>query len=70
MACTSCAHQVHILLPKVLSPLYETDKDPTVLVCQQITDEDHHPILREEVETAVKALKTKTSASVDDTQAE
>ena len=49
---------------------YETDRDSTVLDCPQITNEDHHPILREEVETAVKALKTKTSESVDDTQAE
>ena len=49
---------------------YETDRDSTVLDCPQITNEDHHPILREEVETAVKAFKTTTSAGVDDTQAE
>ena len=33
---------------------YETDGDPIVLGCPQIPDEEHHPILREEVEAAVK----------------
>ena len=36
---------------------YETDRDPIVLDCPQILDEEHHSILREEVEAAVKALK-------------
>ena len=36
---------------------YETDGDPIVLDCPQIPDEEHHPILREEVDAAVKALK-------------
>ena len=36
---------------------YETDGDPIVHDCPQIPDEEHHPILREEVEAAVKALK-------------
>ena len=31
--------------------------NPIVLDCPQIPDEEHHPILREEVEAAVKALK-------------
>ena len=44
---------------------YETDGDPIVLDCQQIPDEEHHPILREEVEAAVKALKMGKSAGVD-----
>ena len=35
---------------------YETDGDPRVLDCPQIPDEEYHPILREEVEAAVKAL--------------
>ena len=35
---------------------YETVGDPTVLDCPQIPDEEHHPILREEVEAVVKAL--------------
>ena len=44
---------------------YETDGDPIVLDCPQILDEEHHPILREEVEAAVKALKMGKSAGVD-----
>ena len=41
---------------------YETDGDPIVLDCPQIPDEEHQPILREEVEAAVKALKMGKSA--------
>ena len=48
---------------------YETDGDPTVLDCPQIPDEEHHPILREEVE-AVKALRMGMSAGVDNIPAE
>ena len=44
---------------------YETDGDPIVLDCPQIPDEEHHPILQEEVEAAVKALKMGKSAGVD-----
>ena len=51
------------------SDLY-TDGDPIVLDCPQIPDEEHHPILREEVEAAVKALKMGTSAGVDNIPAE
>ena len=43
----------------------ETDGDPTVLDCPQIPDEEHHPILREEVVVAVKALKMEKSAGMD-----
>ena len=49
---------------------YETDGDPIVLDCPQIPDEEHHPILREEVEAAVKALKMEKSAGVDNIPAE
>ena len=49
---------------------YETDGDPTVLDCPQIPDEELHPILREEVEAAVKALKMGKSAGVDKIPAE
>ena len=49
---------------------YETDEDPIVLDCPQIPDEEHHPILREEVEAAVKALKMGESAGVDNIPAE
>ena len=49
---------------------YETDWDPIVLDSPQIPDEEHHPILREEVETVVKALKMEKSAGVDNIPAE
>ena len=49
---------------------YETEGDPIVLDCPQIPDEEHHPILREEVEAAVKALKMGKSSSVDNISAE
>ena len=49
---------------------YETDGDPIVLDCPQIPDEEHHPILREEVEAAIKALKMGKSAGVDNIPAE
>ena len=41
---------------------YETDGEPVVLDCPQIPDEEHYPILWEEVEAAVKALKIGKSA--------
>ena len=44
---------------------YETDGDPIVLDCPQTPDEEHHPILREEMEAAVKALKMGKSTGVD-----
>ena len=53
---------------------YETDGDPIVLDCPQIPEEEHHPILREEVEAAVeaaiKALRMGLSAGVDKIPAE
>ena len=49
---------------------YETEGNPIVLDCPQISDEDHHPILREEVETGVKALKMGKSAGVANIPAE
>ena len=49
---------------------YETDGDPMVLDCPQIPDEEHHPILREEVEAAVKAMNMGKSAGVDNIPAE
>ena len=49
---------------------YGTDGDPIVLDCPQIPDEEHHPILRKEVEAVVKALKMGKSASVDNIPAE
>ena len=44
--------------------------DPIVLDCPQIPDAEHHPILREEVEAAVKARKMGKSAGVDNIPAE
>ena len=41
-----------------------------VVDCPQIPDQEHHPILREEVEAAVKALKMGKSAGVDNISAE
>ena len=49
---------------------YETDGDPIGLDCPQIPDEEHLPILREEVEAAVKALGIRKSAGVDNIPAE
>ena len=49
---------------------YETEGDPIVLDCPQIPDEKHPPILQEEVEAAVKALKMGKSAGVDNIPAE
>ena len=49
---------------------YETEGYQIVLDCPQTPDEEHHPILREEVEVAVKALKMGKSAGVDNIPAE
>ena len=48
----------------------ETDGDPIVLDFPQIPDEEHHPVLREEVEAAVKALNIRKSVGVDNIPAE
>ena len=49
---------------------FETIGDPIVLNCPQTPDEEHHPILREEVDAAVKVLKIGKSADVDNIPAE
>ena len=49
---------------------HETEGDPIVLDCPQIPDAEHHRILREEVEAAVKALKMGKSARVNNIPAE
>ena len=50
---------------------YETDGGgPTVLDCTQIPAEEHHPILREEVEATVKALKMGKSVGLDNIPAD
>ena len=44
--------------------------NPVVLNCPQSTNVDNHPILREEVEAAIKSLKKGKSAGVDNIPAE
>ena len=44
---------------------HNTKGDPVVLNCPQTTEEDDYPILREEVEAAVKSLKKGKSAGID-----
>ena len=50
--------------------LHETEGDKIVLDCPQIPHEEHHPILREEVEAAVNALKMGKPDGVDNIPAE
>ena len=49
---------------------YRATGDPEVLNVPPATNNDSHPILREEVEAAVKTLKKGKSAGVDNIQAE
>ena len=65
--CLTEENELHNRWAEYCSDLYnyETNGDPIVLDCPQIPDEEHHPILREEVEAAVKALKMGKSAGVD-----
>ena len=49
---------------------YKTVGDPIVLDCPQIPDAEHHPILREKVEAAVKVLKMGKSDCVVNIPAE
>ena len=65
-------HEILNRWTEYCSDLYncETNGDPTVLYSPQIPDEEHHPILREEMEAAVKALKMGKSAGVDNRQGE
>ena len=49
---------------------HNTNGDPVVLNCTQTTEEDDYPILREEVEAAVKSLRKGKSAGIDNIPAE
>ena len=49
---------------------YQSHGDPEVLVADESTNEDDFPILREEVEAAIKALKKGKAAGVDNIPAE
>ena len=44
---------------------HKANGDPSVLDCPQTDIEDDHPILREEVEAAVRTLKKGKSAGVN-----
>ena len=44
---------------------YETNRDPRVLDWPQIPDEERHPILREDVEAAIKAMNMAKPCGVD-----
>lgn len=49
---------------------HQTHRDPSVLTCQESTNNDDYPILREEVEQAIKSLKSGKAAGVDNIPAE
>ena len=49
---------------------YKTNGDPSILNCPQTDTDVDHPILRREVESAVKSLKKEKSAGVDNIPAE
>ena len=49
---------------------HKTNGDPSVLNCPQSGTEDDYPILRKEVEAAVRSLKKGKSAGVDNIPAE
>ena len=44
--------------------------DPSILTCQESSNDDDYPILREEVETAIRSLKNGKAAGVDNVPAE
>ena len=60
-----CLTEENDILNRWTEYCYETEGDPIVLDCPQIPDEEHHPILQEEVEAAVKVLKMGKSAVMD-----
>ena len=71
----NCIREEHEILnawTEYCSDLYNCDTDgyPKVLNCPQTLDKEHHPILQEEAEEAVKALKMGKSAGVDNIPAE
>ena len=49
---------------------HQTNGDPNVITGQESTNEDDHPILREEVEAAIRSLKNDKAAGVDNIPAE
>ena len=62
----------HKRWPEYCSDLYtvQNKSDPSVLTCQEPTDEGEFPILRQEVESAIKTLKCGKAAGVDNVPAE
>ena len=49
---------------------FQNKGDPSVLICQEQTEEGEFPILRQEVESAIKTLKCGKAAGVDNVPAE
>ena len=49
---------------------YKANGDPSVLKCPQSGTEEDHPILRSEVEAAVRSLKKWKSTGIDNIPAE
>ena len=49
---------------------FQNQGDPSVVICPEPTNEDDFPILREEVETAIRSLKCGKAAGVDNIPAE
>ena len=65
MKCLTEENEILNWWTEYCSDLYnnETDGEPVVLVCPHI-QEEHHPILREDVEAAAKAMKMGKSVGV------
>ena len=49
---------------------HQNKGDPNVLLCQESNNDDDFPILKEEVEAAIKSLKSGKSAGIDNIPAE
>ena len=70
--CLTQEREILNLRTEYCSELYnhKANRDPSVLNCPQSHTEDDHPILRKEVEAAVRSLRKGKSAGVDNIPAE